>query len=564
MIRTPQALALLVLAAIPACDCTTPRGKPWRHEPDPASLAAAEPRSPALVRDQAATAVLAERDHTLRVQMESEPRTLNPLVSPTVWARRITMGTVFEPLIRYEPPAGGAGAGPGQYAPGLARSWRVMPDGKEIRLYLEPGVKFHDGRTMTSVDVQFTLDAIRSPRFGVDHLRPYFKDVWAVELITAREVRIVLLRPNGWVLRALAEIPILPAHVYERGFAAGGRIVGTGPWQLASWKDGVVHLARFAGYWGEAPAISDLEFVYEPDAARALTEAKRGAYDVIPSLIPAHWPEQASAPGITSAFTALELRPPRMRYLAFNCAAPPLDDPRVRHALALLIDRRKMARDVLDTLARPVAFPIWPGGPGDGPELPAPEHDPAAAGRLLDAAGWIDSDKDGVRDKGGQRLHVTMLIREDDEPEVVVGPRADPERAVVLEPFKRAGISIERREGPEAVLANRVRAGDFGLATLEVALPVDMDLSPLLHTRGALNGGGCGSPRIDAALDALELAWEPKARALAIGELTAALAETWPLAGIVAAAPQGLVHRRVEGVVVWDGWIDLRKLRFSQ
>ena len=564
MIRHPQALHVLLAAAllgIGGCDCTGPRGKPWRHEADPKALAAAEPRSEALDQEQAASTVLAGRDHTLRVHMDAEPRALNPLVAPSVWARRVTMGTVFETLIRYEPPEGGAGSGPGRYAPGLARSWRVMPDGKEIRFYLETGVKFHDGRTMSSVDVQFTLDAIRDPRNRIDHLRPYFADVWAVELITSKEVRIVLLRPNGWVLRALAEIPILPAHVYDKNLAAGGKLVGTGPWQLASWKDRAIHLTRFGGYWGAPPAIDDLEFVHEPDAARALTEAKRGAYDVIPALIPAHWPEQASAPGISSSFTALELRPPRMRYLAFGCA-PPLDDPRVRKAISLLLDRKRLAREALDGLAVPVAGPVWPGGPGDGPAPPAPEQDPDAAARLLDEAGWIDSDRDGVRDRGGARLHVVALVLEKPDPPAGA-PRTDPERAALLEPLKRAGIAIETRVGTEAVLMNRVRSGDFGIAMLEMAMPVDMDLGPLLGSGGKSLHGACGNRRIDAVLAELDAAWEPAARAQRIGELAAALADSWPIAGIVADAPQGLVHRRVQGVVVWDGWIDLRRLSLA-
>src|SRR5690349_697161 len=127
MIRTPQLVALAVALAIPGCDCTAPRGKPWRHEADPKALAAAEPRSPALARDQVVSEVLAARDHTLRIHMDAEPRALNPLVAPSVWARRITMGPVFETLIRYQPPEGGAGSGPGTYSPGLASSWRIMP-----------------------------------------------------------------------------------------------------------------------------------------------------------------------------------------------------------------------------------------------------------------------------------------------------------------------------------------------------------------------------------------------------------------------------------------------------
>jgi peptide/nickel transport system substrate-binding protein len=569
MISAPQdrgaLLAIALLLSIPGCDCTGPRGKPWRHEPDPTDLAAAEPRSPALIRDQEATEILADRDHTLRIHMDAEPRGLNPLIAPSVWTRRITMGSVFETLIRYEPPEGGAGSGPGRYAPGLAHSWKIMPGGKEIRFYLEQGVTFHDGRTMSSVDVQFTLDAIRDPRKRIDHLRPMLAEVAAVELITAREVRLVLYRPDGWVLRALAEIPILPMSVYEGGFAAGGRIVGTGPWQLKSWKDGKVRLTRHGRYWGKPPAIPDVEFVYEPDAARALTEAKRGAYDVIPGLIPEHWPDQALAPGIKAAFASLELRPPRLRYLAFNCKVPALADPRVRHAIALLVDRDKLIKDGDDGLARPIGGPVWPGGPGDGPAPPTPPYDVVEAARLLDDAGWIDSDKDGVRDRDGQRLEIVALLL--DRPGDRPGRARDtPERRAVIAPMQGVGVAVDVRPvkaDENSYLMKRVRDGDFGIALLEATQPVDTDLRPLLASDGKLNFGGCGSRRIDQALAALVGVWEPAARVPLIGELAAALAEAWPIAGISAPAPQGLVHRRVQGVLVWDGWIDLRRLSFD-
>jgi len=68
---------------------------------------------------------------------------------------------------------------------------------------------------------------------------------------------------------------------------------------------------------------------------------------------------------------------------------------------------------------------------------------------------------------------------------------------------------------------------------------------------------------VDRALDALATASDPGERTKAAGDLTAGLVEAWPLAGIVADAPQGLVHKRVKGVKVWDGWIDLTALSFG-
>ncbi len=541
----------MLVGALVACDSPA-RVKPWRHAPDPTAEAAHAPGSPALADAANDAEVHAQRSHTLRIHVDADPGRLNPIVAPTVWGRRITLGTVFEPLLRYVPPD--HGQGPGRYEPRLARSWRVMPSGLEIRIELEPNVTFHDGRPMTSSDVQFTLDTIRDPRRGVEQVRPMLDDIEAVELITPHEVRIQLKRPSGWVLRALAEIPILPMHVYDGSLLAGGALIGTGPWKYVSNKAGVVHLTRYDKYWGGKAAIADIEFVHEADAAVAIKAAKRGELDIIPALIPAHWPEQANAPGIAAGFRPLELSPPRMRYLAFNSQRAIVDDPRVRHALALLVDRRTIAKRVFDGLARPALWPIWPGGFVSGPETAVPELDPAGAAKLLDAAGWTDTDKDGVRDQDGKQLRLVMIGGEKPAPRDASGPPQKLPRDYFIEAAKRIGVMIDVKTGNEAWLEKRIADGAYDIAELTVGGMVDADASPLLaHT----------SPRIDRALDALAAAWDPGERAKLAPELAAALAEAWPLAGIVADAPQGLVAKRVVGVRVWDGWIDLSQLSFA-
>lgn len=558
---------VVVLAAAFAGGCESPaRVKPWRHAPDPTAEAARAPGSPALAEVAGETEVRAARGHTLRIHVDAEPGRLNPVVAPSLWARRIAQGPVFETLIRYVPPTAADGSTPapgtaGRYTPRLARSWRVMPSQTEIRIELQPGVTFHDGRPMTSSDVQFTLDAIRDPRRRIDHLRPMLEDVFAVELITPHEVRLVLKRPSGWVLRALAEIPILPMHVYDGSLLAGGALVGTGPYRYVSSKGGVIRLARYDRYWGKKPAIPDVEFVHQPDAAIALKDAKRGDLDIVPALIPTHWPEQASAPGIAASFRALELATPRLRYLAFNAANPPLDDARVRHALGLLIDRRTIAKRVFDGLARPALWPIWPGGFVDGPEVAVPAFDPGAAAKLLDAAGWTDTDKDGIRDKDGDKLRITMIGGDRPKTRDASAPPDKLPRDYFVDAARRIGVMIDVKTGGESWVDKRVEEGGFDLAEIEWAGMVDMDPTPLL---GGKHPHHASSPAVDRVLDAMGAAWDPAARARLAGELAAALGESWTLAGIVADAPQGLVHQRVRGLRVWDGWFDLAALSLAE
>ena len=541
--RASQVVAVGALVLLTGCDSPA-RSKPWRHAPDPTDEAAHAPRSPVL-DDGSASPVHVARGHALRIHVDAEPGRLSPILAPSVWARRITLGTIFEPLVRES--AGG-------YSPRLAKSWRVMPGGMEIRVELEDGVVFHDGRPLTTSDVQFTLDAVRDPKKGVDHLRPLLDDVDAIELVTSREIRLRLKRPSGWVLRALAEIPILPMHVYDGSLAAGGALVGTGPYKFVSNKGGVVHLQRFDKYWRGPVAIADLDFVYQPDAAIALTAAKRGEIDIVPALVPAHWPDQAVAPSIAAAFRPLALVPPRLRYLAMNAARAPLDDARVRHALALLVDRRTIAKRVFDGLARPALWPIWPGGPVDGVEAPVPDFDPKTADRLLDDAGWTDRDKDGVRDRGGKQLRLVMIAGERPPPRDPSGPKVMLERDYIVEAARRAGVVIEVKTGGAEWLAKRLADGAYDVAELQWGGMADGDPSALV---------GKSDARIGRVLDALAAAYDPAERKKLAPELAAALSDSWPIAGIVAEAPQGLVHKRVTGVAIWDGWIDLAQVSFD-
>ncbi len=556
--RASQVGVLFGLLALVGCESPA-RVKPWRHAPDPIAEGAKAPAGALADEASAESEVRAARGHTLRVHLDAEPGRLTALVNPSVWARRILLGPVFEPLIRYVPPIPGDAAGAGRYEPRLARSWRVVTPpwgGLEVRIELEPNATFHDGHPLTSVDVQFTLDAIRDPRRNIDHLRPLLEDISAVELITPTEVRLVLTNPKpaGWVVRALAEIPILPMHVYNDNLAAGGLPVGSGPYKVTSNKSGVVHLTRYDKYWAGKVAIQDVEFVYQPDAAIALKDAKRGDFDIIPALIPAHYPEQANSPGIAAAFTKLELRPPRLRALAFNARKNPLEDVRLRHALALLIDRKQIGERHFDRLARPALWPIWPGGPVHGVEPTVPAFDPKAAGALLDAAGWIDSDKNGIRDRAGVELKLTMIGTERTTPRDPAKPTDTLPREYLIDAARRIGVVIDLKTGGDSWLAKRLEDGNYHLAEIQWTGVVDMDMRSRL--------GGV-SPRIDRALDAMAGVWDPVERSKLAPELAAALEESWPIAGIVTDAPQGLIHRRVQGVRIWDGWIDLARLSFA-
>jgi peptide/nickel transport system substrate-binding protein len=558
-----MALPCLIAVAmtLTACQGAPAHSKRWRRD----RLAGADGTSAANGAAPGASAAGTEaplgRARTLRIRLESEPTQLNPLVDPDVDTLRVAEDTVFESLLRYDP--GPALDAPGVLHPQLAESWRVVGGGTEIRLTLRDDVKFHDGKKFDVTDAQYSLDMARSSAVRAPRLREALADVVSVDLVGPRELRLALRRPNAFVLRALAEIPMLPEHVYGPSSVASGRPppldrhpknrapVGTGPYRFERWDKGVrIVLVKNEAYWGKPVAIDAVEFVVEPDAARALMRAKRGEIDVVPALAPAHYPGQANA--MAGDFQELHLRPPRLRYLVLDLARPPLDDVRVRQAIALLVDRRKLTAELGHGLLRAVAGPVWPGGPGDGAALPTPPFDPVLAGQLLTQAGWTDDDGDGVRERGTTKLRVGLLAGSD--------ARGDGERDLLVSGLRKAGFVVEVRSGDPAVILNRLKSGEFELAIIDWRARSDEDLGPLLGTNGARNWGGYASAAMNAALQATRESWEPAGRAAHVAEIGRLLLTDWPIVPMYAADPIGLVHRRVRGLAVRDGWFAIRAL----
>ena len=533
------ALVLITLAlGAGACEGPPARSKPWRHAGEPAARGAAV--APAIAGERARLRAMAAAADTLTVWLDGDARTLDPRAAPTVWTMRIVQDTVLESLVRYR--AGESEAQPGGYEPRLASSWRLSSAGRELEIELQPDVRFHDGRPLAPADVVRSIDAARRSRERAVELA----DVAGVDASGPRSVRVRLVRASSYALRALAEVPIMPA---PRGHPAPGaetEIVGTGPYRVRAWRDGTVELERFAGYWGAAPAVANIVFRYQPDAAAALRAARAGEIDVIPALIREHHPEQSRA-AASAGLAPLRLRPATVRYLALNVRRPPLDDARVRCALVRQLDRPALVA-ASDGLSRAVGGVIWPGGPGDGPAMETPPHDPAGAAALLDEAGWSDPDRDGLRGRGNQRLLLTVLVT--DQP--------DEQRDRVLDQLRAAGVLLDLRIGTAAVLDNRLRDGKFDAAFVEWRAVPGQDLMPVYGTGGGRNFGGFSDQRVNAVLARLRASWDPAVRWSAMRDLGALLAETCPVAPLVAPDPHGLMSQRVRGASVRDGWLSLR------
>jgi hypothetical protein len=152
-----------------------------------------------------------------------------------------------------------------------------------------------------------------------------------------------------------------------------------------------------------------------------------------------------------------------------------------------------------------------------------------------------------------------MLGTDRPEPKDASAPPQKLARDYFVEAARKMGVVIEVREGGVEYLAKRVGEGEYDLVEMSWNGMVDMDLGALVGP-SAHRGP---APRVDRALDAFGAAWDPAQRAKLATDLGAALHESWPIAGVVVDASQGLVHKRVQGLRVWDGWFDVSALSLS-
>src|SRR5262249_28269396 len=202
-------VCLVTICTGTACEGPPARAKSWRaaHEPRPAPAEADAPVASASTSSGGDD----DRAPTLRTQIPVDPSSLDPFGTeggPDRQMLEVTEDTVFETLLHHDS---------GSYQPGLAESFRVTAGaggGAEIRLVLRAGVTFHDGKPFTAADAQFSIDAARRAASKNSRLKSALANVATVEIWGPRDLRVVLRRPSGYSLRALAEVPMLPAAVY--------------------------------------------------------------------------------------------------------------------------------------------------------------------------------------------------------------------------------------------------------------------------------------------------------------------------------------------------------------
>ncbi len=291
----------------------------------------------------------------------------------------------------------------------------VSEDGRVITMHLRDDIKWSDNVPVTADDFIFTWQMAISPNNAVASTYPY--DL--IESIEAPDPQTVVITFGEPFAPWMATLwhGFFPAHILQPVFDAEGTIdnadwlrnptVGCGPYVFDEWESGsYARFIRNENYWGEPAKIDEIFIRFVPDDASQTAALKAGDADM-GTFVP-----YSDVPDLQNAGLTIMVEPNGYSEWLFflvnpEKGHPALLDVNVRKAIALALDRESINKDLFYGLTGvPASFwdamPFW-----NNPALQNYPYDPEEAKRLLDEAGWIDTNGDGVREKGGIDLELT-------------------------------------------------------------------------------------------------------------------------------------------------------------
>src|SRR6266542_2156530 len=359
------------------------------------------------------------RSNIFVVALSDNVKTIDPLGSPSVDAASERVRTLmFNSLVKKDDKF--------DYVPELASNIQRSEDGLSFTFTLRDGVTFHDGRSFTSADAKYTLDTVLASTFAKaasffegsgTKRKAYIKGIEAPDPHT-----LIIHLNNPWtgLLPNLVPIAIIPKDSYESEKA---HPIGTGPFKFRSYDSSqqVVELEANPNYWDVPPLPTSLS----PDAIKAL--------------------------GSDPNLNVLQFAGSNVNLLTFNTTSPPLENVKVRQAIAYAINRESMIRDLVLGQGQ-IAHSILPEASWAYTPGQIYHYDPAMAKNLLDQAGFRDPDGDGPQ----MRWAAPLMFR-------ISGSSAAARQyaGVIQNYLKSVGVPVSIETSELNVLLDSLRRGQF-------------------------------------------------------------------------------------------------------
>ncbi|ANF56516.1 peptide ABC transporter substrate-binding protein [Halotalea alkalilenta] len=421
------------------------------------------------------------------IAFSQEPTVMNPLM-PHIEVDEGIHWNVFDPLFRIAPD--------GNFVPALAAevpsvaNGGISSDGLHWRIKLREGVTWHDGTPFTADDVKFTIDLINNPSFRASR-RQGHELVRDIEVISPTEISWRMERGYAPYAALLSSTFIVPKHLLgevedPNSAPFNNAPVGTGAYQWDARVAGDhISLRRNPDYFDTPAVIEQAVFKYVPDLNVLYTQYKTGDIDFtgLQGITPDHYEEARNISGRT----LLELPAASVESVALNLGRPQFQDPKVRQALYLAIDKASIIDALYYGLPTATESYMPQQSRYYNAELPEQRFDIDAANQLLDEAGW-ERGGDGIRAKDGVRLSFTNSTTAGNQVREQV-------QQFIQQTWREIGVEMSISNLPPAVMWGEywtMSQFDSVVVGINFLTGADPDVSDYFGSRAISAQGGAG------------------------------------------------------------------------
>ncbi|HLT95378.1 MAG TPA: ABC transporter substrate-binding protein [Acidimicrobiia bacterium] len=377
--------------------------------------------------------------------------------------------------------------------PALAESWDISDDQLTWTFHLREGVTFHNGRELVADDVVYSYERIMDPETGAANAFR-FESIDSVTAVDETTVEIALTRPTPNLLVNIGGfkgMAIIPQEIVEDG-SIDTHPVGTGPFRfVSSSPDEGILLERNPDYWQEGlPVLEEIRFVQIPDPTVKLTNLQTGEVHWVDSVPP----QEIESLEADDSIVLERVPGGDYHYFALNQAREPFDDPNVRRAIAMAIDRETIAEAAQFGAATANQAAIPEGNFWYHEYAPFTPGDIEGARALLDEAGVTD-------------LTISMMVSSE-FPETVT------QAQVIASQLEPLGVTVEIDDVDFSTWLDRQGQGDFDAFMLSWIGNIDPDdfYYAQHHSEGGFNFQGYSNPEVDALLEEARVETDQDAR----------------------------------------------------
>lgn len=348
------------------------------------------------------------------------PKSILYYISNDVYAAEIS-SLIFESLVERNPETY-------QLIPALATSWEESKDHMTFTFKINPKARFSDGKPVTAHDVKFTWDVIQNPKNNTVPMRVALTSIASCEVVDDLTVKFHAKTLHYKNFDKAASMMVLPKHFFEKGdFNRDfhNKLLGSGAYILHKAERGEkVILRRDPKYWGWMLDQNKGRYNFEELVFKAVGDYnvqyemfKRGDFDLFEFYVSKMWITETNGPLYDKKLIKkmrIENSEPRgMQGIAWNLRRPLFQDIRVRKALALLMNRKQWIEDLFYNQYKLSKGIIQLDSEYQDPSIVPVPYDPSAAKKLLNEAGWSQTDSSGILVKDGKRFEFELLENSD-------------------------------------------------------------------------------------------------------------------------------------------------------